>query len=267
MQDEGQEGQPGISSGQGKGIRFLVESALRSVASASHNAEPKTRDEWITQLCAALVSESETSHKAVISSLIAKGVTQREVFQSYIPDAARVLGEMWVQDRASFVDVTLGASRLQALFRSYGEDGFDRWLDRSIPLGQSVLMIIPEFEHHSLGAFVAADQFRRHGLWVHMGIGLNREELTKLISSGRFSMLGLSVATRKTVEKVTELIDYIRANNPDCPPIVIGGRAVDDARMIERRTGADHAVTSIREAIERCGLAVVGQELPFDSAL
>jgi hypothetical protein len=100
-----------------------------------------------------------------------------------------------------------------------------------------------------------------------MAIGLNREELTKLISSGRFSMLGLSVATRKTVEKVTELIDYIRANNPDCPPIVIGGRAVEDARMIERRTGADHAVTSIREAIERCGLAAVGQELPFDSVL
>ena len=44
-------------------------------------------------------------------------------------------------------------------------------------------------------------------------------------------------------------------------------RVVDDARMIERRTGADHAVTSIREAIERCGLAAVGQELPFDSAL
>ncbi|KNX43092.1 hypothetical protein ROTO_02210 [Roseovarius tolerans] len=92
MQDEGQEGQPGISGGQGKGIRFLVESALRSVASASHNTEPKTRDEWITQLCAALVSESETSHKAVISSLIAKGVTQREVFQSYIPECRPRVG-------------------------------------------------------------------------------------------------------------------------------------------------------------------------------
>jgi len=267
MQDDGQEDAPAISGGQRPGIRFLVESALRSVASATHNSQPRTRGDWVTQLCAALVSESETSHKAVLSSLIAAGITQREIFQSYIPDVARMLGEMWVQDRASFVDVTLGASRLQALFREYDEDGFERWMDRSIPLGQSVLMIVPEFEQHSLGAFVAADQMRRHGLWVHMGIGLTREELTRLVSNGRFSMLGLSVATRKSLEQVTDLIDDVRVNNPDCAPIVIGGRVVEDAQMIERRTGADHAVKSIREAIERCGLAAVGQELPFDSSL
>lgn len=253
--------------GRGPGIRFLVESALRSVASANQSAPPRTRKGWIDQLCAALVSESETSHKAVIASLIATGISQREVLQSFVPEASRALGEMWVQDRASFVDVTLGAARLQAIYRDYDEDAGSRWLDRSVPLGQSVLMVIPEFEQHSLGAFAAADQLRRYGLWVHMGIGLTREELTKLVANGRFSMVGLSVATLKSVEKVTELIDYVRAETPDCPPIVVGGRIVDDARMIERRTGADHAVKSIREAIERCGLAPVGEELPFDSPL
>ena len=267
MKDEDYEGQPGISGGQGKGIRFLVESALRSVAHASQNSTPRTRKGWIDQLCAALVSESETSHEAVVASLIATGVTQREVLQSFIPEASRALGEMWVQDRASFVDVTLAATRLQAIYRDHEEEFGSRWLDRSIPLGQSVLMVIPDFEQHSLGAFAAADQLRRYGLWVHMGIGLTREELTKLVANGRFSMVGLSVATVKSVEKVTELIDYVRAETPDCPPIVIGGRVVDDARMIERRTGADHAVTSIREAIERCGLAPVSEELPFDSPL
>lgn len=258
---------PGFSGGQDNGIRFLVESALRSVVSSSQSKPPNTRREWIERLCASLVSESETSHQALISSLIATGVTQREVFQSFVPEAARLLGEMWVQDRASFVDVTLGASRLQALFRDYDEQGYDRWLDRSIPLGQSVLMVIPESEQHSLGAFVAADQMRRHGLWVHMGIGLTQEELTRIVASGGFSMIGFSIATRKAVESVTDLIDYVRKETPDCPPIVVGGHVVDDAGMIERRTGADYAVKSTREAIERCGLAAVGQELPFDSAL
>lgn len=256
-----------VPGGHGSGIRFLVESALRSVASANQSATPRTRKGWIDQLCAALVSESETSHKTVIASLVATGVSQREVLQSFIPEASRALGEMWAQDRASFVDVTLGATRLQAIYREHDEGSGSRWLDRSIPLGQSVLMVIPDFEQHSLGAFAAADQLRRYGLWVHMGIGLTREELTKLVANGRFSMVGLSVATVKSVEKVTELIDYVRAETPDCPPIVIGGRVVDDARMIERRTGADHAVKSIREAIERCGLAPVAEELPFDSPL
>ena len=256
-----------MSGGQRDGIRFLVESALRSVASTNGETQPRTREGWIDQLCAALVSDSETSHKAVISSLIATGVSQQEIMQSFIPEVSRALGEMWVQDRASFVDVTLGAARLQALYREYDDEANGHWIDRTIPLGQSVLMVIPEFEQHSLGAFVAADRLRRYGLWVHMGLSLSREELIKVVAQGRFSMVGMSLSTMKSVEKATELIDYIRLQTPDCPPIVIGGSVVDDPRMIERRTGADHAVTSVREAVERCGMAAIRQELPLDSLL
>lgn len=258
---------PGFPGSRGQGIRFLVESALRKVASNVQEVQPRTRRDWIEHLCAALVSESDTGYRAAIASLIATGVSQREVLQSFIPEASRTLGEMWVQDRASFIDVTLGASRLQAIYREYEDQGDTRWLDRSIPLGQSVLMVIPQFEQHSLGAFVAADQLRRYGLWVHMGIGLDHLELTRLVAHGGFSMIGLSLATAKTVEKVTGLIDHVRKETPDCPPIVIGGRAVEDARLIERRTGADHAVKSISEAVQRCGLGTIGRELPIDSAL
>jgi methylmalonyl-CoA mutase cobalamin-binding subunit len=254
----------GPRSEQSPSIRYLVESALRSVASTSQSDQPGTRDEWVAHLAAAMVSDSETSHRAAISALVASGVSSSEVHQIYIPAVARYLGEMWVNDRASFVDVTVGSARLQALLREAGEPAEIGLIDRSIPLGQSVLMVIPPYEDHALGAFVAADQFRRHGLWVHMGIGLTRDELVDLIASSRFSLVGLTAATWTSVEQAGEFVDYIRAGLNHCPPMVIGGRAVSEPAKVERLTGVDYAVKTVREAVDRAGLMSISQENELD---
>lgn len=254
------------SGPQASGIRFLVESALRKVALDKQGGDiPKTRGEWMSKLCAALTDESEAAHQRVVAAMVANGIPSNEIYLSYVPDAARFLGEMWVQDKASFVDVTVGAARLQALFRSREGAELGGWMDRSIPLGQSVLMIVPTFEDHSIGAFVAADQFRRHGIWVHMAIGLENRELHHLLGSGRFAMAGITAGSAKTLERLTELIDYLRSNLDYCPPIVIGGRLVDKPREVEKRTGADFAVRTAREAIELCGLASVVDPLSIDA--
>ncbi|MEM7074674.1 MAG: cobalamin-dependent protein [Pseudomonadota bacterium] len=253
----------GLADAQRPAIRFLVESALRTLNSKVVTSEPKTRDQWISRLCQALMSESEADYMSVIRALKSAGVTSEEVFQSYVPAAARYLGELWVSDRASFVDVTIGASRLQGMVRNSESGSSARWSDRSIPLGQSVLMIIPEHEQHALGAFVAADNLRRHGLWVHMAIGLKEPELVELIRSSRFAMIGISAATRPSLDKTTGLIDYIRTQIDYVPPIVIGGRAVDEDSNAVRRTGADFAVKTAREAIEKCALTSVSEAVPF----
>lgn len=242
-------------------IRFLVQSALRKIASDYVDRRPQGREAWIERLCAALMSESETSHHSVISALVASGVTSEQVYHDYVPAAAQRLGEMWISDAASFVDVTLGAARLQALFRSAGEARGVPMLGRSIPMGQEILMVIPAFEQHSLGAFVAADTFRRHGVWVRMAISMESEELVELLRERRFSAVALSLATLKSVEKAGELIEYLRMNVRSLPPVMAGGRIVGESNAAVRRCGADIAVRSVREAIERCGLATVTERL------
>lgn len=253
----------GLSGPQRPAIRFLVESALQTVRTKAATAAPRTREEWVARLCEALMSDSESSYQSVLSALLATGVSSKEIYQSYIPSAARHLGELWVSDRASFVDVTLGASRLQSVFRSDSAASSMRWADRSVPLGQAVLMVIPEFEQHALGAFVAADNMRRHGLWVHMAIGLKNSELVELVASSRFAMIGLSVATESSVEKVTGMVDYLRTHCDHVPPIVVGGSAINGDDDLVMRTGADFEVRTAREAIEKCSLSTVAEALPF----
>ncbi|EPX75982.1 PpaA, heme-binding protein SCHIC domain protein sensory protein, regulator for photosystem formation [Salipiger mucosus DSM 16094] len=253
----------GVQPERAPAIRFLVESALRKVNSSRAGQTPRHRGEWVELFVEALMSESETSHKSVLASLMANGIGSQELYDYYVPEASRRLGELWVKDRASFVDVTVGAARLQALFRNR-PDGASGRFDRSIPLGESFLMIVPTFEDHSLGAFVAADQLRRHGVWVHMGIGMSPQELVDFIGARRFSALGISAATWNTLEKVTELVDYCRSKLDHVPPVVVGGRAVSHYAKVTERTGADFAVKTAREAVERCGLSTVATELDFD---
>lgn len=244
----------GLGETQKPAIRFLVESALRKVVSGNSVREPRGRDEWVSHLCEALVSDSDAAHQVAVAQLMANGVSSRELCQEVIPAVARRLGELWVNDRASFVDVAVGTARLQALFRTQQFSGSGGSLDRAMPLGKSVLMVVPAFEQHSLGAFVAADRLRREGLWVHMSIGLDHGKLAQLIRGTRFSMIGISVATWKSVELTTEIVDYLRAELEALPPIVIGGFGVDDRKKVVDETGADHAVAAVEEALALCGL-------------
>lgn len=264
MESEDSSEGPGIPETQQPALRSLVESALRTLASNKAGAEPKCREQWITELCEALMSDSETSHRTLIARLGATGVGAEDILQNYIPAAARRLGEMWLMDEASFVDVTVGASRLQALFRERGGRETGQWTDRSIPLGQSVLMVIPQFEQHSLGAFVTADNLRRHGLWVHMAVGLTHEEIVELLHSSRFAMVGITVGSEASIDLATGVIRHLRAHAAHVPPIVVGGQAAAGRREVERRTGADFVVQSAREAIERCGLSTIAEPLAFD---
>ena len=261
MGDDTHHDNSGARGPQDQAIRFLVESAIRKVASNYTNDRPRNRDEWVERFCEALMSEAETSHHGVISALMASGVSSEEIYQEYVPAAAQHLGEMWIADRASFIDVTLAASRLQALFRKAGVARDGNWQDRSIPLGQAILLVIPAFEQHSLGAFVAADNFRRHGVWVRLCIGLEERELAEVLRANRFAMVAFSLATWKSVESSGDLVKFLRSHVDRLPPIVVGGRIVSERAPVEKASGADFAVKSVREAIERCGLATVSEPL------
>jgi len=248
-----------VSKSSRPALRNLVESALREVISDKNKSRPRTREEWVVHLAEALMSDSDAPSGVAFASLMSNGVSQEEIYQVYIPAAARYLGELWVSDRATFVEVTVGASRLQKFLRSQTEDLPGTWPGLSIPLGQSILMVIPRFENHSLGAFVAADNLRRHGIWVHMGISLDGGELADMINSNRFSAVGITLSTPNSVEKAAELVDFVRNRLDHIPPVVVGGRAVEIVPDVAGRAGADFAALSAREVIEKCGLSTMAQ--------
>ncbi|MEO0751941.1 MAG: hypothetical protein AAFY25_09060 [Pseudomonadota bacterium] len=243
-------------------LQFLAEAALKVLAAKGGGQAPQTHDEWVHFLCNAVLADGDVKHGLAVTQLMSSGATSDEILHSLVPAVARRLGEMWVGDEASFVDVTIGSARLQQMFQMREEEAHPLDGRRASVDGDTVLMVVPEFDQHSLGAFVAADEFRRAGIWTRIGLLISAEEVCELLQAKHFAMLGISVGSRDSVVRAAEFVNYIRTNANRVPPVVVSGNVVERLDVLRSQTGADFVVSTAQEAIDLCGLKTAkGQEL------
>ena len=241
-------------------VMALACKAISLLAAREQRRAPNGGDR-VQEFCDAVVHADDHRRHMVISKLISSGVSSDEIIDRYVPDAARRLGEAWVDDTLSFVQVSVGAARLQETVRILASRP---GVSVTIPLGHRILIAIPAGEDHTLGAFVAAGHFRRHGVWVHMAIGQEAAEVVELVRSTPFDMVGISGAGRRSIGPVRELVDRIRTAVATPPPIVVGGAVCSCGIDICADTSADLATTSPREAMEYCGIRSSWVETQFD---
>lgn len=242
--------------GHQEDVLALALKALSVLASrkSEKGSADSTEAERIQEMCEAFVAQDERRRYAVLSKLIAAGISSEEIVERYVPMAAMRLGEGWVDGSRSFSEVSIGAARLQETVRAMGDRRSN--VTAILPLGQRILLAIPEHEDHTLGAFIAAGQFRRYGLWVHMAIGQNDEEIAAVVASHAFAMIGVSGAGRKSLEAIKRLVDKLRGTMDEATaPIVIGGNVCNLGLDICSCTGADLATTNPRQAMDFCGLS------------
>lgn len=234
-------------------IVALAIKALDVLASRRGSPPTRSRAQRVQDLCDAVIHRDESRQHAVVAQLVAAGVSAADLADDYVALAARKLGEAWVDDALSFSEVTIGAARLQEIVRSLGH--VEGRHSVTIPLGHRVLLVIPAEEDHTLGAFVAASQFRRYGLWVHMAIGQSPDEVAETIASQQFEMIGVSGASRRALDAVGKLVCVIRKQCPQCAPVVVGGNICNLESRVLDLTGADFVTTSPRQAMGFCGLS------------
>ncbi|MEM7734026.1 MAG: hypothetical protein AAF280_14760 [Pseudomonadota bacterium] len=235
-------------------LQLLAEAALKTLAAKGGANAPHTHDQWVHFLCNAVLADGDVKHEMAVSQVMGSGATSDEVLHVLVPAVARRLGEMWVGDEASFVEVTIGSARLQSMFKMREEEPHPLLTQTSPRSGDSALMVVPEFEQHTLGAFVAADELRRAGIWARVGLLMSAEEVCELLRTNHFAMLGLSIGSRDSVDQVAKFVNYIRRNMDNIPPIVVSGNVVERLDVVRSQTGADFVVSTVREAIECCGL-------------
>jgi methanogenic corrinoid protein MtbC1 len=193
----------------------------------------------VRQLCTALVADGPREADAYVDRLMECGVTVQTIYDSYIPHAARQLGEWWTEDRVGFNDVTVGMSRLTEIFRRLSPVFL-----KSQPYqrqSHSALFALCPGETHSLGIAMAADYFQRAGWAVRVELQATREGLVRLAGSGRYDMIGLSAGSRRHVENLKETVEALRAAAGPNVPIIIGGPIVGVERSIASIVGADSA--------------------------
>lgn len=215
----------------------------------------------LARLEAALLEPHRAAREAVVDSIRAAGVAWDDLVDHYIPEAARRLGQHWCEDAVSFVDVTIGTARLQALLRDFGQES--RGEEATDPRAPSVLLSVRQDQYHTLGAMVAAAQLRRAGLSVRLALGLNDRTVADLVAAKRFDAVFLSASSSETLESMRDLVNKIRTAGGKTPPIVLGGGIVETDRDARALTGADHATSDTFEAMQLCGLTVPSRDAGF----
>ena len=178
-------------------------------------------------------------------------ISPRAIIDSYVPEAARRLGEDWVADRRGFAEVTIGCSALQSLVRTLSID-----CDPATPAETlaEVLLAVPAGEDHTLGAVVAASWLRRNGASVALVLQPGADRLCEIAAAGGYDLVMLSWGNAESLDKLAAIVKQIRAALPRGTPVIVGGSVIGRVDGIETATGADLATNDLELALSRVSL-------------
>lgn len=197
-------------------IRRLSEEAERGTIQSPNESQ-------ITVLCEALICEDDHAGADFIQEKQDEGATFEALYLNYLARAALMLGNWWEEDRASFVEVTLGTSRMYAIMRA---------LRRQLPAvglianKEAVFAAVPG-EEHLVGIRMAADLFRKDGWDITLLIGKTHDELVADITASEVVIIGLTASSDRILEALSKLVIALRINNPTVT-IFVGGNIVED---------------------------------------
>ena len=202
------------------------------------------------QLARVVLEPAAIGPAELVELLSSEGIPVSDITDLYIPYVARNLGEMWVEDTAHFTDVTIATARLQAMLREVS----CAWSGQANPsfTAPNVLMIVPEGETHTLGAFVATCQLRRAGALVQLCVGEADEAAMGMVEQNDYDMIMISYGHSAGIDALRRLIQNIRYSKHTNAPIVVGGPVVALEEDLMSLTRADMVTDRPTEALRLC---------------
>lgn len=204
--------------------------------------------------CEALIGMNDEAAADHLLRLAAFGTTSADIFEHVLPEAARLLGDMWLRDEATFAEVTVGSARIQRAVRQYGPAIARGGAQRD---AGCCLLACVDGEDHTIGATMAADLFRREGCSTRIAYTAKGEDLGAILEAAPCDVLGFSIASSGTIPIVRSMIRSLRSDLILSMPIVVGGPICSEVGDIARLVGADFADVHPRSVLSRLGLAQV----------
>jgi methanogenic corrinoid protein MtbC1 len=183
---------------------------------------------------------------ALIGDLVAQGWAGNALVQHLLEPTARALGDAWLNEDCSEVDLTIGLSMLQLA----GHAVHSRSTPENIRKSRySILLVTAPGEPHMLGPSMLGDLFFNAGWSVDIAFPDSNEALAQQLREQRPDAvdIGLSEALPRhhVLARLGETVEQCRAASPDELLVVsVGGRLFAEAAATALSVDADHARTS-----------------------
>lgn len=200
-----------------------------------------------------LNGEAERAREFVLR-LRDEGASVESLYLDLITPAARLIGAMWEADTCDFVLVTLALLRIQQVMYDLSPDFIQEGLE---PSSRRALIVPAPGSHHTLGAAMVADFFRRDGWDVLSSHDLNRADVLRAVRNEWFDVVALSISAPNQVISTSNLISDIRKLSSNKGILVmVGGPLALSVPDLATRVGADTVTLDAKQAVDVAGRAV-----------
>jgi methanogenic corrinoid protein MtbC1 len=208
---------------------------------------PGASGDDVAALARLVLKQDISGALAYVETLRKRGVPLDALYLDLLAPAARYLGELWEADLCDFTEVTFGLWRLQQLIRelspAFQHEAEFREQDR-----RALLLPAPG-EQHSFGLFMVAEFMRRAGWDVWAGPAVSMDELTTIVKSEPFAMVGLSVSCEQRLDGLASSIHAVRrASKNRGVHVMVGGQVFKERPELVALVGADATALDGRQA-------------------
>ena len=220
--------------------------------STTFSPDAMTPEALISKLKALVLDGPQCDIATLLAFADSARVSHEDLADTFIPAVARDLGEAWCSDQLGFAEVTIGTARLQALLRDLSKT----WIaDVALaPDASTVLLLVPDGAHHTLGAMVLAGQLRRLGLSVRMSLWTTPAQVGQICEDSAFDAVFISASRGQGLESLRQIVETVKNAENRVPPVVVGGSLLETDHDVIALTGADYVANTADEAVALCNL-------------
>jgi len=206
-------------------------------------APPPAMSEHIGRLVELALNADDLALNTTIAAFADEGWTSDAILSLLIEPAARGLGDAWLDDQCSELDLTIGLSMLQLAGHAVRYSPSSQTIRNA---HYRILLATAPGEPHMLGTTLLADQFLDAGWQVDLAFPESEEALTNQMSAQRPDAvdIGLSEALPREhrLDLLRSTIAHSRQVASAHPTVIsVGGRLFAEASATARSVGADHA--------------------------
>lgn len=185
-----------------------------------------------------------------IEALLERGTSMDHLLVDLLGPSARIMGEMWVEDSCNFVDVTLGMTRIQHVFRQLRMpvDTSEKFTNSK---GRALLVPAPG-EQHVFGLRVVEEFLLRDGWDVDCRLQASLNDILYIVRDEAYDFIGFSLSGERLLEPLASAIRLVRLNSRNrAIRIMVGGVYFADRPEAEREIDADAVTRDARTAVAK----------------
>lgn len=234
-------------------LRSFASDVVVRLSAAGALPERKTPpSDMIERFCDALIADDADVSRTMVRALQDAGMSPDTLCLDVLAPAARRLGERWVEDTATFFDVTLGSGRLHAALRIVQRD----FGEGVLPDPELTALFCPlPGDSHVLGVTMAAGFFRRAGWSVDLLNNPDLDELLVICARQNHRLIGLTCGCHTMIGALSETVQRLREVAPEAL-IAIGGAITAAEPDCCRISGADVICADVAQDAVRLQTAV-----------